>query len=137
MPWDDLKEGDVVAWESFDGRTLRGRVSNLTIHHDLSRTLVVDQETPAGLKLRFLREENAEWPYGLRRWSLQSDPVNSPDHYKQVPGIECYEVVRHFPFLKGNAIKYIWRSAHKGNEVGDLKKAIRCLELELKKHEGK
>lgn len=53
------------------------------------------------------------------------DPVDRPAHYTgPVPGIECIEVTRHFDFLRGNAIKYIWRAAHKGNYTQDLQKAV-------------
>lgn len=52
------------------------------------------------------------------------DPVNHPQHYTEVvPGIECIQVVEHFGFLRGNAIKYLWRAGSKGDTVEDLKKA--------------
>lgn len=52
------------------------------------------------------------------------DPVDRPAHYTgPVPGVECIEVTRHFDFLRGNAIKYIWRAAHKGRYIEDLRKA--------------
>lgn len=60
-------------------------------------------------------------------------PVNHPPHYQQVPGLECIEVVRHFNFNRGNAIKYIWRAGAKGNEVEDLKKAMWYIEDEIKR----
>ena len=58
--------------------------------------------------------------------------VNHPSHYNKVPGIECIEVVRHFDFDRGNAIKYIWRSGEKPEagmssrekEIEDLEKAM-------------
>lgn len=54
-----------------------------------------------------------------------SDPVDHPAHYTgPVPNVECIEVTRHFDFLRGNAIKYIWRAAHKGRYVEDLRKAV-------------
>lgn len=56
------------------------------------------------------------------------DPVNHPSHYTQ-NGIECIEAIEasmtaaEFKgFLKGNALKYIWRYAQK-NGAEDLKKA--------------
>lgn len=52
------------------------------------------------------------------------DNIN-PVHYKSHPsGIECIDVTEHMDFLKGNAIKYIWRAGSKDDEVEDLKKAI-------------
>jgi hypothetical protein len=49
-----------------------------------------------------------------------SDPVNSPDHYRQ-GDIECIDAIQaaltpeeFAGYCKGNAIKYIWRERHKG-----------------------
>lgn len=45
-------------------------------------------------------------------------------HYRKHPsGVECIEVSRHMNFNLGNALKYIWRADHKGNQVQDLRKA--------------
>jgi hypothetical protein len=55
-----------------------------------------------------------------------SDPIN-PSHYKQ-GGIECIEAMKaalgggFLGYLRGNAIKYLWRYDKKGG-VNDLKKA--------------
>ena len=56
------------------------------------------------------------------------DLVNQPPHYRQ-GGIECIEAIKacmsaeEFQgYLKGNAIKYLWRYRHK-NGVQDLQKA--------------
>ena len=55
-----------------------------------------------------------------------SDPIN-PSHYKQ-GGIECIEAIKAalgdgFPdYLRGNAMKYLWRYKEKGG-VEDLRKA--------------
>lgn len=52
------------------------------------------------------------------------DEVNHPNHYTSVvPGIECIEVVEHFGFLRGSAIKYLWRAGLKGDIRTDLEKA--------------
>lgn len=62
-----------------------------------------------------------------------TDNVNHPVHYTLHPsGIECIEVVRHYCFSIGNAIKYLWRAGLKkeqgideiDKEIEDLKKAI-------------
>lgn len=58
------------------------------------------------------------------------DPVNSPSHYTNNDGgIECIEAIEASlsleafkGFLKGNAMKYLWRYDRK-NGVEDLKKA--------------
>ena len=59
--------------------------------------------------------------------------VDHPAHYNSHPsGIECIEIVRHYPFNVGNAIKYLWRAVLKKDmsmddnekEIEDLEKAI-------------
>lgn len=66
------------------------------------------------------------------------DPVNHPPHYLAHPsGIECITVTEHFNFNLGNAIKYIWRSGEKGQEVQDLEKALWYLQRELSRLKGK
>jgi len=58
--------------------------------------------------------------------------VDHPPHYTSHPsGIECIEITEYFNFCLGNAIKYIWRHALKGNSVEDLKKARWYLDREL------
>lgn len=64
------------------------------------------------------------------------DPVNHPGHYVKVPGVECIDVSQHFNFCKGNALKYIWRSGLKDDEVQDLRKAIFYLEKEIERIES-
>ena len=58
-----------------------------------------------------------------------NDNVNNPAHYTQ-GGIECIDAIKasmspleYAGFLKGNALKYLWRYRHKGRAVEDLKKA--------------
>lgn len=61
-----------------------------------------------------------------------SDPINHPEHYT-TGRIEPIEVIEDQGWLEGwalgNAISYIVRASHKGKQVEDLKKAIRCLEF--------
>jgi hypothetical protein len=52
-----------------------------------------------------------------------SDSVNQPEHYNQ-GRIECIDAIESAltpeefrGFCKGNAMKYIWREQHKGQEV--------------------
>ena len=61
--------------------------------------------------------------------SAMSDPVNRPTHYSQ-NGIECIEAIKASKtpeefrgYLKGNAMKYMWRYQHKGNPAQDIAKA--------------
>ena len=61
-------------------------------------------------------------------------PVHKPDHYNWIPGIECIDVVKHMNFCRGNAVKYIWRAGLKGgpdDELKDLRKAVKCLRMEI------
>lgn len=66
-----------------------------------------------------------------RQGDRRGTPVHHPDHYNQIPGIECIEVVRHMNFNRGNAVKYIWRAGAKGDEVEDLEKARWYLDDEI------
>lgn len=62
--------------------------------------------------------------------------VDHPKHYNQVPGgIECIDVVEHFNFNRGNAIKYIWRAGDKGDIVEDLQKALWYIQREIERVE--
>jgi hypothetical protein len=59
------------------------------------------------------------------------DPVDRPAHYNQ-GGIECIDAIESMvtgmdsfeAYCAGNAVKYIWRAAHKGQKEQDIKKAI-------------
>lgn len=63
-----------------------------------------------------------------------NDAVNHPLHYTQHPsGIECIAITEHMTFCIGNAIKYLWRSGLKGNEVEDLRKAAWYIDREIKR----
>lgn len=67
-----------------------------------------------------------------------SDPVKHPNHYTWIPGIECMDVVKHFNFTRGAAIKYVWRAGRKGDklkEIEDLRKAVENLNIEIKRLE--
>lgn len=66
-----------------------------------------------------------------------SDPINSPAHYTSHPsGVECITITEHFSFLRGNAIKYLWRAGEKGSLLDDLKKARWYVDREIKNLEG-
>lgn len=55
--------------------------------------------------------------------------VDHPRHYTSHPsGIECIDIVRHYCFDIGNAIKYLWRCGLKKEEgMSDLAKEIEDL----------
>ncbi len=64
------------------------------------------------------------------------DTVDSPKHYTSHPsGVECIEITRHMTFNLGNALKYLWRHDRK-NGIEDLRKAIWCINDEIKRLEG-
>lgn len=65
--------------------------------------------------------------------SPTEDRVNHPRHYTQHPsGVECIDVVEHFGFNLGNAVKYVWRAGLKGpSSVEDLQKARWYLDREI------
>ena len=62
------------------------------------------------------------------------DNVNHPPHYTVHPsGIECIEVTEHMSFCVGNAVKYLWRADHKGNDIEDLRKAAWYINREIER----
>ena len=62
------------------------------------------------------------------------DNVNHPPHYRSHPsGVECIEITEHMDFNLGNAVKYIWRAALKGNAVEDLEKAAWYINREIER----
>lgn len=65
----------------------------------------------------------------------ESDEVNHPPHYNQHPaGIECIDVVEHFPANIAAAMKYLWRCDHKHPLPDkDLEKAIWYTQRELER----
>lgn len=67
--------------------------------------------------------------FGTNPQPAGNDPVNHPQHYVQ-GGVECIDVIRAargtdgcIQFCVGNAIKYLFRDAHKGRPLEDLQKA--------------
>jgi len=68
----------------------------------------------------------------------QAQAIKQPAHYTRSP-IEPLQVIEAWGlgFLDGNAIKYLCRFQWKGDPVGDLKKAIRYLELKIEQIERK
>jgi hypothetical protein len=62
------------------------------------------------------------------------DPVNHPSHYTSHPsGVEVIQITEHMNFCLGNAIKYILRADHKGNQIQDLKKAVWYINREIER----
>lgn len=67
-----------------------------------------------------------------------NDPVNHPKHYTSHPsGVECIDIVEHYPMNVGNAMKYLWRAGLKDDveDIQDLKKAQWYITREIEKRE--
>lgn len=62
------------------------------------------------------------------------DSVNHPAHYTQYP-VEVIEITEHLNFCRGNAVKYICRAGHKGDELEDLRKALWYIRREIERLE--
>jgi hypothetical protein len=63
-----------------------------------------------------------------------SDPINHPKHYNSHPtGIECIDIIEHFPCNIANAMKYLWRCGLKGDEIEDLRKSAWFVNREIHK----
>jgi hypothetical protein len=100
-------------------------------------------------RVPFTREEFNERPRpGLqcliptkREEAVSSeDLVNHPKHYaERVPGIECIDVTKHFDFVIGNCIKYLWRCGHKksSTRLEDLRKAAFYVNFAIQEEEKK
>jgi hypothetical protein len=67
-----------------------------------------------------------------------SDSVDHPSHYN-VGGIEVIDAIEAWGigFHLGNVVKYITRSAHKGHQLEDLKKARWYLDRFISKLEDR
>lgn len=125
---DDFKVGDRVhlvgdgEWPGWPGVSRFGVVVEVT-----PEWVFVDHDAPSAAD----RQQHCGW----RRWSLEMvesapDPVNHPAHYTQYP-VEVIEITKHLDFPRGNVVKYVTRSPHKGSEVEDLKKARWYLDLAI------
>ena len=59
------------------------------------------------------------------------DTKTDPDHYTLPSGLQCIDVVKHFDFRTGNAIKYLWRAGKKDGEsrLDDLRKAENYIKM--------
>lgn len=62
------------------------------------------------------------------------EKINHPVHYNVNPsGVEAIDVVEHYNFNIGNAIKYLWRADFKKDPMADLEKAKWYVEREIKR----
>jgi hypothetical protein len=62
----------------------------------------------------------------------EHDAVTHPKHYtNQVRGVEAWDVIKYFPYLRGTAIKYLWRAGDKDDVIQDLRKALAYINKEI------
>ncbi|MEU3825207.1 DUF3310 domain-containing protein [Streptomyces sp. NPDC029080] len=67
----------------------------------------------------------------------EDDVVNHPAHYTWLPGgLEVIDITKNFGFVRGNALKYLFRADHKGRTIEDLKKARWYIDYEIKQLEA-
>jgi hypothetical protein len=52
--------------------------------------------------------------------------IDHPLYYNQLGNIECIDVIQHFDFCVGSAMKYLWRAGLKEGaaDIDDYKKAL-------------
>ena len=68
---------------------------------------------------------------------MMTETVDHPQHYNAHPsGVECIDIVEHFSFNIGNAVKYLWRAGLKESEMTDLRKAQWYIERAIKQIEA-
>lgn len=70
--------------------------------------------------------------------SPRDDVINHPSHYTSHPsGVECKDIIGHYPFFVGSAMKYLWRAGLKAEDpIEDLRKAIKNIEFEIERLGG-
>lgn len=66
---------------------------------------------------------------------VSSDDAVNPSHYKSHPsGVECKDIIGHYPFFIGSAMKYLWRAGLKTEDpIEDLRKAMKNIEFEIER----
>ena len=74
-------------------------------------------------------EPNRHTRFSEEAMSNTYDPVNRPEHYN-TGGLECIDAIRgmlthdeYIGYLRGNALKYMWRFRYKKKPIEDLRKA--------------
>jgi hypothetical protein len=65
------------------------------------------------------------------------EKIDHPEHYQHPTGVEAIDIIEHYNFNIGNAIKYLWRAGLKPDEPveDDLRKAKWYIDRELKRRE--
>jgi len=94
----------------------------------------IDNITPEEWnKMSFKTVDDDDAPNEHPRFSEKTmaksyDVVNRPEHYNN-GGMECIEAIKgmlthdeYIGYLRGNALKYLWRFRYKGKPIEDLRK---------------
>lgn len=98
------------------------------------------------LRKLIVTENEKESPEVVTKTAVKFDEVKRPAHYNLNPhGIECIQAIEasmsreeFLGYLKGNALKYLWRWRYKNHPEQDLAKAtdyIRRLQEAYKKEQ--
>lgn len=127
----EFKVGDRVRlFDAHDINEMRGTVIDV----DDEIRVEVDAEFDYGMAsvLRF-PDEITPLPIKEKR-DTSPDPVNHPAHYTQYP-VEVIQITEHLNFCRGNAVKYICRAGHKGDELEDLRKSAWYIAREIERLE--
>ncbi|MFD8088951.1 DUF3310 domain-containing protein [Streptomyces malaysiensis] len=103
----------------FDGGGSLSFADNELVHEAEAQLAQVDLSLPPELDTR------------------ENDVVNHPSHYTWLPnGLEVIDITQNFGFVRGNALKYLFRADFKGRTVEDLKKARWYIDYEIKQLEA-
>ena len=85
-----------------------------------------------GVNRTKFRMQSADGDRQIEMFEPKADPVNNPAHYT-VGGIETIDFIeaKKLGYNLGNVVKYLTRADHKGNRLGDLRKAQWYLTREI------
>jgi len=107
----------------------RAALEQMYEYHDGDRRMkpVVPSENPDSFDVAGYIEKKMSGEYSALRKS--EDPVNNPSHYN-TGDIECIDGIKatlseeeYRGYLRGAAMKYLWRCTYKGKMKEDLSKA--------------
>jgi hypothetical protein len=130
----------VVVVDNLEEVDRRGEVTRVDAHPEWPIEVKFDG---GSLALGLCREAELEFEYvydglpsSVVKVDKRPDAVAHPSHYTWLPnGIEVIDVTAAFPFVRGNALKYLMRADHKGRKLEDLKKARWYLDYEIQQLE--
>ena len=65
---------------------------------------------------------------------VAGNAVQAPSHYTKHPsGVECKDIIKHYPMFVGSAMKYLWRAGLKNSAytIQDFEKAKECIQIHI------